>query len=362
MSNFGQKVIKEINKFRANPKSIQHQCELIQKGLGRLTQTDPFLKEIADFIKILDKMKPLPELRYNEALTEAAKGELPNFRGRENYPRYKKGNSMKGIVPEQYMEASPALVADDGADEPIHVLTKTLLNRNDKLKEGRAILCDPKLTQVGVAHEEFQQENMVILVFSSKFVENSKPIKTSKNEFLFNIQYHESKDIKKPKFQAVVYHRIKGDIFGGGNFDQSTFQQKKMFNQGGNRPKLEGGVKPQPLRGTKSAARFATKTEKPRNPAKISGKNEKVQETSMKRRNDGTSTKTQTTTQSKVTRTTGGRGSTGNASRTQQSQQTTTTTTTTTKTRFRSGSTDKNTIPGAGGSSLRQKYSKKQRK
>ena len=338
MSSFGQKVIKELNKFRLNPKSIQHQCELIQKALGRLTQTDPFLKEIEEFIKVLEKMKPLPEIRYNEALTEAAKGELPNFRGRENYQRIKKSNNMKGIVPEIYMEASPCLLADDGADEPIHVLTKILLNRNDKSKEGRAILCDPKITQVGVAHEEFQQENMVILIFATKLVENVEPIKSTKNDFIFNIQYHESKEIKKPKFQAVVYHRIKGDIFGGGDIEQSNFQ-KKIFDQGGNRPKLER-AKPKPLKGNKSAARFGEKN------SKISAKNEKMEETSMKRRNEGTGTKTQTTTQSKVTRTTRGRGNETQSKTTQS----TTTTTTTTKSRFTSGDS---------GSSVRQKYSRK---
>ena len=37
MSNkFAQDVIKELNNFRSNPKSIQHQCELIRKGLSRL--------------------------------------------------------------------------------------------------------------------------------------------------------------------------------------------------------------------------------------------------------------------------------------------------------------------------------------
>ena len=75
--SFAKNVIKELNKFRANPKSIQHQCELIHKGLSRLKGNDPFLKEIESFIKTLESMSPLPELRYNEVLTEAAKKELP---------------------------------------------------------------------------------------------------------------------------------------------------------------------------------------------------------------------------------------------------------------------------------------------
>lgn len=367
-SGFSQNVIKELNKFRANPKSIQHQCELIHKGISRLKGNDSFLKEIEAFIKQLETMKPLPELRYNQELAEAAKKELPNFRGRDDYQKYKKGNSLKGIVPDHYLEAVPALIADDGADEPVNVVTKVLLNRLDKAKEGRAILCDPKYTQVGVAQEEFKEENMVIIILSTKFVEN-KPIKSSKNEFLINIQYHETKDIKKPKFQAYVYHRIKGDIFGDENFGK-TSTQKVIYNQGGNRPKLEKKEEGQgqKLKGNKSAARITTKTAKEKAPITSSAKNEKIQETSLKRRNEGTSSKTETRTQTKTTssgvrgrgketssvtskttttRTTGGRfGTTGN----EVTKQTTTTTTTTTSNAGESS-----------GSSLRQKYSKKKR-
>ena len=335
--SFAQNVIKELNKFRANPKSIQRQCELIHKGLSRLKSNDPFLKEIESFIKTLESMRPLPELRYNEVLTEAAKKELPNFRGRANYQKCKKAHSLKGIVPDNYLEAVPALIADDGADEPVNVLTKTLLNRDDKAKEGRSIICDPKYTQVGVAQEEFQEENMVILIFATKPVEN-KPIKTTKNDFILNIQYHETKDIKKPKLEAHVHHRIKGDIFGGGNFEKTSFQ-KQVFTQGGSRPKLDTNVNPQPLRGNKSAARITAKT--------ASGKNEKIQESSLKRRNDGTSTKNTSVTTKTSTRTSGGAG--GSTSST---TKTTTTKTTTTRT---SGNNE------TGGSSVRQKFLKNRR-
>ena len=343
--SFAKNVIKELNKFRANPKSIQHQCELIHKGLSRLKGNDPFLKEIESFIKTLESMRPLPELRYNEVLTEAAKKELPNFRGRSNYQKVKKAHSLKGIVPDDYLEAVPALVADDGADEPINVLTKTLLNREDKAKEGRAVICDPKYTQVGVAQEEFQEENMVILIFATKPVEN-KPIKTSKNDFILNIQYHETKDIKKPKFESQVYHRIKGDIFGGENFEKTSFQ-KQVYTQGGNRPKLDSNVNPQPLRGNKSAAKITAKT--------ASGKNEKIQESSMKRRNDGTSTKNTSVTTKTSTRTSGGAGGSTGSSTTK------TTTTKTTTTRFSAGTSGNASKNETGGSSVREKFLKKRR-
>ena len=74
------------------------------------------------------------------------------------------------INKEYYLVASPALAADDGADDPINVLTKILLDKQDRLKEGRDILCDPQFTQVGIAHEVYDDENMIIMIFAREFI------------------------------------------------------------------------------------------------------------------------------------------------------------------------------------------------
>ena len=311
---FAQEVIKELNNFRSNPKSIQHQCELIQKGFSRLRANDPFLKEIEFFVKQLETIKPLCQLKYNKVLSESAQKELPNFRGRENYQKYRKNSNIKGIVPDYYLVANLALIADDGADEPINVLTKTLLNKLDKYKEGRSILCDPIYTQVGIAHEVFDEENMVILIFATKNVENApEPIRSSKNDFLMNIQYHETRYIKKPKLQAKVHHRIRGDIFGGEDNFMKTYYNKGMYTKGGNNLKLDED-QPQ-LRGNKSEKLMETKYNSkttallksrgkipnPRietfeiykSPTKNNPINEKIKENDVKRESESIITKTE---------------------------------------------------------------------
>lgn len=169
-SQFAQSVLSELNKFRSSPKSIQHQCELVRKGFSRIRAGDPFLNDIDFFLKQLDSMKELPVLEFNEILSEAAKRELPSFRGKRGYLKYRRSNGVKGIVPEYYLVASPALAADDGADDPINVLTKILLDKQDRLKEGRDILCDPQFTQVGIAHEVYDEENMIIMIFAREFI------------------------------------------------------------------------------------------------------------------------------------------------------------------------------------------------
>ena len=168
-SRFAESVLKELNKFRSSPKSIQNQCELVRKGFSRIKAGDPFLNDIETFERQLDTMKQLPLLEFNDVLSEAAKRELPSFRGKKNYQKYKRSNNVKGIVPEYYLVASPALAADDGADDPINVLTKILLDKQDRLKEGREILCDPHFTQVGIAHEIFDEENMIIMIFATEY-------------------------------------------------------------------------------------------------------------------------------------------------------------------------------------------------
>ena len=169
-TKFAQSVLDELNKFRTSPKSIQHQCEVIRKGFSRIKAGDPFLNEIDYFVKELDSMERLPVLEFNEILSEAAKRELPSFRGKKGYQKYRRSGGVKGIVPEYYLVASPALAADEGADDPINVLTKILLDKQDRLKEGRDILCDPNFTQIGIAHEIFDQENKVIMIFATEYI------------------------------------------------------------------------------------------------------------------------------------------------------------------------------------------------
>jgi len=300
MDKFARDVITELNKFRTNPKYVQHQCEIIRTGFSRLRAGDPFLTEIDVFVKELDSLKPLKTLEFNDVLAEAAKKELPNFRGSPSYQKYKRTPALKGIVPDFYLAANPALCADDGAEEPINVLTKILLNKLDKYKEGRKILCDPTFTQVGIAHEVFDEENMVVMIFSQKHLE---PIKKTRNDFLKNIQYRETKDIKNPKHQASVYHRIKGDIIGG-EFGKISYE---MFASAEQRPRLQG--KPQRLKGNKSDLKMPTKTTpstkttnfRQRTPLTSTAKSQKIQETKVGRRNDGTSSRTQTKFESKTT-------------------------------------------------------------
>ena len=132
-----------------------------------------------------------------------------------------------------------------------------------------------------------------------------------KNEYMDNFSYHETKDLKRnnPRYFVVVEHTRKGDIFGGGNFEKTSYE-RQVYSQGGNRPKLEGNDK---LRGGKKPAPQPAKRNntsnntRRQNPVSATATNEKIQQTTMKRRNEGTVSKTESRTETKTT-TSGVRG------------------------------------------------------
>ena len=223
-------------------------------------------------------------------------------------------------------------------------------------------------------------------------VEEKIVLKKKKKEYLDNYQYHETKDIKNPnpRLQVVVEHQRLGEIIGG-TFEETSYQ-RQVFSQGSNRPQLTekttttrttGTANPGALRGNKSSVtlkkttitgsapkpsggstvskRTTTTTNATRNaPTTSTAKNEKITETTIKRRNDGTGGKTETKTETKTTTTSGTRGGeTGSTSTTTKTTttrtaskpaaETTQQTSTTTKTTTTKTTTTKTITEGDGG-------------
>jgi len=168
---FEKDLFKEINSFRQNPKSIQHQIEVLGKGISRLKPNDPFLKEINDFTSKINTIPKMPPLALNQTLSLIAKDEAKKYsRNESTYNPYLTGDQLKGIVPEGFLSQNCGLIADSGADEPQTVVPKLLLNKMDKDKKGRKILCTPEYSQVGIANTEFEGENYYVMIFAKNDV------------------------------------------------------------------------------------------------------------------------------------------------------------------------------------------------
>ena len=195
---FERDIFKEINAFRQNPKSIQHQIEVLGKGISRLKPNDPFLKEIADFISTIDRIPKMPPVALNNTLSQIAKDEAKKYsRNESTYKPYLTGNQLRGILPDGFLSQNPGLIADSGADEAQTLVPKLLLNRNDKERKGRKILCSPEYTQVGIANTEFEGENYYVIIFANKNVE-IKPV----------VEKAPAKVQEKPQVQTQVQVQV----------------------------------------------------------------------------------------------------------------------------------------------------------
>jgi len=246
-------------------------------------------------------------------------------------------------------------------------------------------------------------------------VEEKIVITKKKREYLDNYQYKETKQIKSknPRYQVIVEHKRLGDIIGG-TFEETSYQ-RQIFSQGSSRPQIVEQSKTQSatgsalpkLKANKSESRLVTKTkiestsgpqttestttktrttktttttktESSKPAQSVTAKAEKITETTMKRRNEGTGSTT--TSRTEKTTTTGGAGAStttktttrtvsenpGSETKTQQTSTTTTKTTTTRTTGESGGKTETKTVTKveesssgeAGASSIRKKYAK----
>ena len=171
-TKFEADILQEINTFRQNPRSIQHQIELFRKGVSRLRANDPLLKEIEEFLRSIDQIPKMKLLTLNQSLCQAAREEVKNYcKNEDNYDCYLVGNQLKGIVPGAFLSQNAALIADSGADEAETIVPKLLLNKMDKERKGRKILCTPEYTQIGIANKEFEGENYYVIIFANNEVQ-----------------------------------------------------------------------------------------------------------------------------------------------------------------------------------------------
>ena len=171
---FEKEIFSELNSFRQNPKSIQHQIEVLAKGISRLRPNDPFLKEIDNFINTIDRLPKMSQVALNRTLCQVARDEVKKYSLNEStYIPYLTGNQLKGIVPGGFLEQNAALIADSGADEAETVIPKLLLNKMDNEKKGRKILCTPEYTQVGIASTELEGENYYVILMANNDMEET---------------------------------------------------------------------------------------------------------------------------------------------------------------------------------------------
>jgi len=214
---FEKGILTNVNSFRKNPQGIKHQIEVLHRGISRFKANDPFLLEIEDFLKTIGNIPKMQPVVINKALCDVAASEVKKYaKNEETYNAYRVGKELEGIIPEEYMSQNPALIADNGADEPDTIVPKLLLNRLDEKKKGRKIVCNNEYTQFGVARIRHDDENYYIIIFAKGVpkVEGEVTLSVTQKDYVDNYLYYESKFISNKKKTGVVQHKRHGQIMG----------------------------------------------------------------------------------------------------------------------------------------------------
>ena len=214
---FEKGILTNVNSFRKNPQGIKHQIEVLHRGISRFKANDPFLLEIEDFLKTIGNIPKMQPVVINKTLCDVAASEVKKYaKNEETYNAYRVGKELEGIIPEEYISQNPALIADNGADEPDTIVPKLLLNRLDEKKKGRKIICNNEYTQFGVARIRHDDENYYIIVFAKGVpkVEGEVSLSVSQKDYADNYMYYESKFISNKKKTGVVQHKRHGQIMG----------------------------------------------------------------------------------------------------------------------------------------------------
>ena len=214
---FEKGILTNVNSFRKNPQGIKHQIEVLHRGISRFKANDPFLLEIEDFLKTIGNIPKMQPVVINKTLCDVAASEVKKYaKNEETYNAYRVGKELEGIIPEEYMSQNPALIADNGADEPDTIVPKLLLNRLDEKKKGRKIVCNNEYTQFGVARIRHDDENYYIIIFAKGVpkVEGEVTLSVTQKDYVDNYLYYESKFISNKKKTGVVQHKRHGQIMG----------------------------------------------------------------------------------------------------------------------------------------------------
>ena len=182
---FEKEIIKIINQFRENPKSILEQKELIKNKKKQ--------KEFEDYINSLEKM---PELIFDETLCEIAKEELKKLSEvPEEYNKYQIGEEFQANISSEFTRNEIALIAMEEFNNVEKLLYNIIHNQLDKEKKGRIILSNKSYAHFGFSKSK---EDSIILIFAKK-EEKINNVNNNKEEEQIQLSEDENKIINQIK-------------------------------------------------------------------------------------------------------------------------------------------------------------------
>ena len=149
-------IMKTIQRFRESPKSFFEPKEL-PKNLAKK-------KEYEDYINSLEKM---PNLIFDENLCKLAEEELKKLsEDPETYNKYQIGEEFQANLSNNFIKNEWALIAIEELESIEKLISKIIINEEDKEKKGRKILRNKSYTHLGFCYSN--EEYSIILIFAKK--------------------------------------------------------------------------------------------------------------------------------------------------------------------------------------------------
>ena len=174
-NSFIDVLFNDINSFRANPSSVNKRFENVKLTMSRFKGNDLLVKEIDQYIRILNSSKGVPPLKFDRKLSEVAEHQLESYESGEAFSWTADQADLEkrahGLV-EGFKKIYQ--IADQGTEDPTYVINRLIFNKLDKEKRNRKLLLDEDLKYVGIAQKIVNKQKTLVIIFADQSKEKLK--------------------------------------------------------------------------------------------------------------------------------------------------------------------------------------------
>ena len=209
--SFVEGIKSDLNRIRKDPKSFEKLFKNMRNTLERFKgKNHPLVKETEQFMVYLTKAPTLSELNVSTALIKAAEKRLDQIEVLGKYEPV--SDSALNELASRYGKGHSAVyeLVDDGAQEPEEVLSRLVMNENDKDRYNRKVIFDPKVMFFGVGHRLVDEKHLTVIFFAEKITDlPEKSMAVELFERINRIRAKPSSYINDFQIMSKIFKRVK---------------------------------------------------------------------------------------------------------------------------------------------------------
>ena len=229
--SFVEGIKSDLNRIRVEPLSFQKLFKNMRNTLERFKgKNHPLVKEADQFLLYLAKAPSITELSVSKALIKMAEKRLDIVEVMGKYEPVL--DSALSEYASRYGTDFNVIneLVDDGAQEPEEVLSRLVMNENDKERINRKIIFDPKTLFFGVGHRIVDEKHYTIIIFADNIKDlPEKSIDSQISERLNRIRSKPLSFVNDFENTLKIINRFKKSTYLGEEC-QSVINQLKNEN------------------------------------------------------------------------------------------------------------------------------------